>query len=86
MSLNRDFLRIVGELSYDARDIISIGSFGNSVFSGFFKNAIPVAIKRIMRTSENEWIDREADFIFRARHTNILFYHGLPIPRDDDFW
>jgi len=76
--------RVIGKLSYDPKDIIGQGAFG-IVFSGFYAQSTPVAIKRISIDLNNKSTTQsEVELMIKAKdHPNILRY--ISKETTDDF-
>ncbi len=72
----------IGKLRYDPKNILGQGSYGTTVFSGFFKRSLfgsdnPVAIKRLQRSyislNEVEIMKKTTDnpYILRFIHIEM---------------
>ncbi len=66
----------IGKVSYDNEKLIGRGCFPNIVFEGLFEDLKKVAVKRLIKTQDDEFtIKREAELMLKANeHPNILRY------------
>lgn len=75
-------MRSIGDLSYDPKNVVGRGAFGN-VFSGLYRKSFPVAIKQIMKYHV-KYDSQEIEIMMRAgEHRNIL--RCLCTEMNDDF-
>ena len=65
--------RKIGEISFNARNIIGCGYSGTRVFRGLFEGKQPVAVKR---TDHFEMGDREANLLRPLCHPNLVRYYA----------
>lgn len=73
--IETNYSSIGNQVHYSLSRKISSGRRGTNVFFGFFEKTRPVAVKRVVRDSENGILD-EARFLLRLDgHPNILRYY-----------
>ena len=80
-------IRVVGDLSYDTKNILGEGSFGTLVFSGFYRNERAITVKRVQKyylQDELDILQWEVELMNAASdHPNILRY--ICTEKNDDF-
>lgn len=74
----------IGDVRFDQKTIIGRGSYGNTVFKGFYIDKA-VAVKRVLRSEVNEQaVQQEVELMKKAKdHPNVLRY--ICTDTNDDF-